>query len=177
MDRGVVAGFKMVNVSCELTFGSYHDVDSSEIAYKIAASQAFQEASKHAKAVILEPIMKLEVVAPEKFMGDITGSIASKRGMIEGTQPKGPSPLDYRESASRRNVRIHDAAPLHDVGTGKRHDGIRPLRSRPAAGRKRNSGGKEVSLTYFCLSHILSATHSMRFFRRCIYKFKSINKK
>ncbi len=90
MDRGVVAGFKMVNVSCELTFGSYHDVDSSEIAYKIAASQAFQDASKRAKAVILEPIMKLEVVAPEKYMGDITGSIASKRGMIEGTQPKGP---------------------------------------------------------------------------------------
>jgi len=90
MDRGVVAGFKMVNVSCELTFGSYHDVDSSEIAYKIAASQAFQDASKRAKAVILEPIMRLEVVAPEKFMGDITGSIASKRGMIEGTQPKGP---------------------------------------------------------------------------------------
>ncbi len=89
MDRGVVAGFKMVNVSCELTFGSYHDVDSSEIAYKIAASQAFQDASKRAKAVILEPIMKLEVVAPEKFMGDITGSIASKRGQIEGTQPKG----------------------------------------------------------------------------------------
>ena len=90
MDRGVVAGFKMVNVSCELTFGSYHDVDSSEIAYKIAASQAFQDASKRARPVILEPIMKLEVVAPEKFMGDITGSIASKRGMIEGTQPKGP---------------------------------------------------------------------------------------
>jgi elongation factor G len=89
MDRGVVAGFKMVNVSCELTFGSYHDVDSSEIAYKIAASQAFQEASKRAKAVILEPIMKVEVLAPEKYMGDITGSIASKRGMIEGTSTRG----------------------------------------------------------------------------------------
>ncbi len=89
MDRGIVAGFKMVNVSCELTFGSYHDVDSSEIAYKIAASQAFQEAAKRAKPVILEPIMKLEVVAPEKYMGDINGSIASKRGMIEGQEPKG----------------------------------------------------------------------------------------
>lgn len=89
MDRGIVAGYKMVNVSCELTYGSYHDVDSSEIAYKIAASMAFQEGAKRAKPVILEPIMKLEVVAPEKFMGDITGSIASKRGMIEGTNPKG----------------------------------------------------------------------------------------
>jgi len=89
MDRGIVAGYKMVNVSCELTFGSYHDVDSSEIAYKIAASQAFQDAAKRAKPVILEPIMRLEVVAPEKYMGDINGSIASKRGTIEGSEPKG----------------------------------------------------------------------------------------
>jgi elongation factor G len=89
MDRGIVAGYKMVNISCELTFGSYHDVDSSEIAYKIAASQAFQDAAKRAKPVILEPIMKVEVVAPEKYMGDITGSIASKRGLIEGTEQRG----------------------------------------------------------------------------------------
>lgn len=89
MDRGIVAGYKMVNVSCELTFGSYHDVDSSEIAYKIAASMAFQEGAKRARPVILEPIMSLEVVAPEKFMGDITGSIASKRGLIEGTEMRG----------------------------------------------------------------------------------------
>jgi elongation factor G len=89
MDRGIVAGYKMVNISCELTFGSYHDVDSSEIAYKIAASQAFQDACKRAKPVILEPIMKLEVVCPEKYIGDINGSIASKRGLIEGQNPKG----------------------------------------------------------------------------------------
>jgi elongation factor G len=89
MDRGIVAGYKMVNVSCELTFGSYHDVDSSEIAYKIAASQAFQDAAKRAKPVILEPIMKLEVVCPEKYIGDVNGSIASKRGLIEGQNTKG----------------------------------------------------------------------------------------
>jgi elongation factor G len=89
LDRGIVAGFKLVNISCELTFGSYHDVDSSEIAYKIAASQAFQDAAKRARPVILEPIMKLEVVCPEKYMGDVNGSIASKRGLIEGSNPKG----------------------------------------------------------------------------------------
>ncbi len=89
MDRGIVAGFKMVNVSCELTFGSYHDVDSSEIAYKIAGSQAFQDGAKRAKAVILEPIMKVEVVTPEKFMGDITGSLSSKRAQIEGIEDRG----------------------------------------------------------------------------------------
>ncbi len=84
MDRGILAGYKMTNVSCELTFGSYHDVDSSEIAYKIAASQAFQEAAKNSRPVILEPIMKVEVVVPEQFMGDITGHLSSKRGLIEG---------------------------------------------------------------------------------------------
>lgn len=84
MDRGILAGYKMTNISCELTFGSYHDVDSSEIAYKIAASQAFQEAAKKAKPVILEPIMKVEVVVPEQFMGDVTGHLSSKRGLIEG---------------------------------------------------------------------------------------------
>ncbi len=89
MDRGIVAGFKMVNVSCELTFGSYHDVDSSEIAYKIAASQAFQDAAKRARPVILEPIMKVEAIAPLQFMGDITGSISGKRGQIEGMDERG----------------------------------------------------------------------------------------
>jgi elongation factor G len=79
----------MTNVSCELTYGSYHDVDSSEIAYKIAASQAFQDAAKRAKPVIQEPIMSVEVVTPEQYMGDITGSLASKRGQIEGIEDRG----------------------------------------------------------------------------------------
>ncbi|TSC67699.1 MAG: elongation factor G [Parcubacteria group bacterium Gr01-1014_73] len=89
MDRGVVADFRLVNISCELTFGSYHDVDSSEIAYKIAASQALQDAAKRAKPVLLEPIMKVEVVTPEKFMGDVTGHLGSKRAQIEGVEDRG----------------------------------------------------------------------------------------
>ena len=88
-ERGIVAGFKMTNISCELLFGSYHDVDSSEIAYKIAASQAFQEAAKKAKPVLLEPIMRVEVVTPEKFMGDISGDLSSRRGQIEGMEERG----------------------------------------------------------------------------------------
>ncbi len=84
MERGIIAGFPMVNISCDLTFGSYHDVDSSEIAYKIAASQAFQDGAKRARPVILEPIMKIEVLAPEKFFGDVTGSLSAKRAQIEG---------------------------------------------------------------------------------------------
>lgn len=89
MDRGILAGFKMTDISCELNFGSYHDVDSSEIAYKIAASQAFQEAARKAKPVLLEPIMKVEVVVPEKFMGDITGNLSGKRGQIEAMEDRG----------------------------------------------------------------------------------------
>lgn len=88
MDRGILAGYKMTDISAELNFGSYHDVDSSEIAYKIAASQAFQEAAKKAKPVILEPIMKVEVVVPEKFMGDITGNLSGKRGQIEAMEDR-----------------------------------------------------------------------------------------
>jgi elongation factor G len=88
MDRGILAGYKMTDISAELTFGSYHDVDSSEIAYKIAASQAFQEAARRAKPVILEPIMKVEVVVPEKFMGDITGNLSGKRGQIEAMEDR-----------------------------------------------------------------------------------------
>jgi elongation factor G len=103
MDRGIVAGFKLVNIECELTYGSYHDVDSSEIAYKIAASQAFQEAARRAKPVILEPIMKLEVVCPEKYMGDVIGSISSKRGQVEGSEPKG------------QNLAIHAKVPLAEM--------------------------------------------------------------
>jgi elongation factor G len=89
MERGVVAGYKMVDISTELTYGSYHDVDSSEIAYKIAASQAFQEAAKKARPVILEPIMKVEVVTPDKFMGDVAGHLNSKRGVIEEMSERG----------------------------------------------------------------------------------------
>jgi len=89
MERGVVAGFKMVDISSELYDGSYHEVDSSEIAFKIAASQAFQDAAKRASPVLLEPIMKVEVVVPEQFMGDITGNLSSKRGQIESMTERG----------------------------------------------------------------------------------------
>ncbi|MBI2025467.1 elongation factor G, partial [Candidatus Kaiserbacteria bacterium] len=89
MARGFLAGFPMVDISVDLYDGSYHDVDSSEIAFKIAASMAFQEAAGKAKAVILEPIMRIEVIVPEQFMGDITGNLSGKRGQIEGMDERG----------------------------------------------------------------------------------------
>ena len=89
LDRGVLAGFKLENVSVELYDGSFHDVDSNEMAFKIAASMAIQDACKIARPVILEPMMKVEVVTPDKFMGDVTGSLSSKRGIIEGMEQRG----------------------------------------------------------------------------------------
>ena len=89
MERGVLAGFPIVDVSVDLYDGSFHEVDSSEIAFKLAAINAFQEGFRTARPVILEPIMKLEVVVPEKFMGDVTGMVNSKRGSIEAMGERG----------------------------------------------------------------------------------------
>jgi elongation factor G len=89
LDRGILAGFKMVNVSVDLWDGSFHEVDSNEMAFKIAASMAIQDACKSARPVILEPMMKVEVVTPDKFMGDVTGSLSAKRGIIEGMEDRG----------------------------------------------------------------------------------------
>lgn len=89
LSRGISAGFEVVDVSVELYDGSYHEVDSSEMAFKMAGSMAVQDAAKRAKPVLLEPIMKVEVVVPEKFMGDITGHLSSKRGQIEAMEERG----------------------------------------------------------------------------------------
>ena len=85
MQTGILAGYQVVDVGVELYDGSYHEVDSSEMAFKIAASMAFKEASKKAKPVLLEPIFKVEVTVPEEYMGDIIGDISSRRGRIEGS--------------------------------------------------------------------------------------------
>ena len=83
LDKGVVAGYPMVDIEVTLYDGSFHEVDSSEAAFKIAGSIALQEAAKRAKAVILEPIMKIQVIIPSDFMGEVTGNLNSKRGRIE----------------------------------------------------------------------------------------------
>ena len=89
LDKGVLAGFPLVDIKVTLYDGSYHEVDSSEIAFKIAGAMALQEASKRAKLVILEPIMKLEVITPDKFMGETTGDLASRRGQVLGITDRG----------------------------------------------------------------------------------------
>jgi elongation factor G len=89
LENGVLAGYPMVDVKVELTYGSYHDVDSSEMAFKIAGSMAFKEAAKRASPVILEPMMNVEVVCPEAYMGDILGDLSSRRGKIGGMTQRG----------------------------------------------------------------------------------------
>ncbi len=84
MEGGVLAGYEMVNVTVRLTDGSYHEVDSSEMAFKIAGSMAFKEGAQRAHPVLLEPVMALEVVVPEEYMGDVIGDISARRGQVSG---------------------------------------------------------------------------------------------
>jgi elongation factor G len=89
LDNGIIAGFNLVDIEITLYDGSFHDVDSSEIAFKIAGSMAIQSAVRQANPIILEPIMKLEITTPEEFMGDVIGDISSKRGQVLGTSQRG----------------------------------------------------------------------------------------
>jgi elongation factor G len=89
LDNGVVAGFPVVDVKVELVDGSYHDVDSSEMAFQIAGSMAIKEGLKRANPVLLEPIMDVEVVVPEEFMGDVMGDLSGRRGQIQGMDSRG----------------------------------------------------------------------------------------
>ncbi|HEX8360370.1 MAG TPA: elongation factor G [Longimicrobium sp.] len=87
--RGVIAGFPMVDFEAEVFFGSYHTVDSSEAAFKVAGSLAFQAAAERAQPVILEPVMQVEVITPEEFLGDVIGDLNQRRGQILGIEPAG----------------------------------------------------------------------------------------
>ncbi|HEX2204470.1 MAG TPA: elongation factor G [Longimicrobium sp.] len=103
MDTGVLAGYPMVDVKVQLVFGSYHDVDSSEIAFKIAGSMAFKEAARRAGPVLLEPMMSVEVVTPGDYMGDVIGDLSSRRGKIQGMDQRGEAQV------------IHALVPLSEM--------------------------------------------------------------
>jgi elongation factor G len=89
MGKGVLAGYPLVDMAVAVYDGSYHEVDSSEVAFKIAGSAALQSAVKQANLTLLEPIMKIEVTTPEEFMGEVIGDLASKRAQILSTQVRG----------------------------------------------------------------------------------------
>ena len=88
MNSGVLAGYPVVDVKVTLYDGSFHEVDSSEMAFKIAGSMAFKEAMRKADPIILEPIMKVVVITPEDYMGDVIGDLNSRRGMIQGMEAR-----------------------------------------------------------------------------------------
>jgi elongation factor G len=89
LESGVKAGYPMVDVRTTLTDGKYHDTDSSEVAFKIAGSLALKEAARRAQPVLLEPVMAVEVVTPEEFIGTVIGDLSSRRGRVEGQEPRG----------------------------------------------------------------------------------------
>jgi elongation factor G len=89
MESGVLAGYPVVDLRVELVDGSYHEVDSSEIAFKVAGSMAFKSAMQRAQPKLLEPVMAVEVVAPEEFLGDVMGDLSARRGRVEGLEPRG----------------------------------------------------------------------------------------
>jgi elongation factor G len=86
MKSGVLAGFPVVDIKVHLTFGSYHDVDSSQIAFEMAASMAFKDGMRKASPVLLEPMMAVEVETPEDYMGDVMGDLNRRRGIIQGME-------------------------------------------------------------------------------------------
>ena len=88
MQSGIMAGYPVVDCKVTLYYGSYHEVDSSEMAFKIAGSMAFKEAMKKADPVILEPIMKVAVIVPDEYMGDVIGDLNSRRGQIQGMEAR-----------------------------------------------------------------------------------------
>ncbi|MTI86248.1 MAG: elongation factor G [Firmicutes bacterium] len=103
LENGTVAGYQMVDVKATLVDGSYHDVDSSEIAFKVAGSMALREAVKRARPVLLEPFMKIEVVVNEEYMGDVIGDINARRGRVEEMEPRGNTQV------------IHGYVPLSEM--------------------------------------------------------------
>ncbi|HEU4636965.1 MAG TPA: elongation factor G, partial [Edaphobacter sp.] len=86
MEAGVLAGYPVVDIKVQLVYGSYHDVDSSEMAFRIAGSMAFKNAAQKAGSVLLEPVYDVEVVTPEEYMGEVMGDLSSRRGRIEGME-------------------------------------------------------------------------------------------
>ena len=93
MEGGVLAGYEMTGIQVKLTDGSYHEVDSSEMAFKIAGSMGFKAAARKARPILLEPVMKVEVVVPEEYMGDVLGDLNSRRGRVEGMERRGSTQI------------------------------------------------------------------------------------
>ena len=140
METGVLAGYPMVDVRVLLLDGKYHEVDSSELAFKIAASMGFREAVGKADPVLLEPVMEVEVVMPQEFMGEVIGDLnwTPRQDSQHGEPRRRPGGRSTR--AAGHDVRLRDPAALDDAGTGDLHDAIRRLRTGAAEHIRRIDG-------------------------------------
>ena len=128
LDTGVLAGYPTVDVKATLVDGQYHDVDSSEMAFKIAGSDgASRRPPQMAKPVLLEPIMAVEVVTPEDYMGDVIGDLVSRRGRIEGMEAARQHPGRPGPGAAVGDVRLRYRPPFAHPGPGHLHDAVRLL--------------------------------------------------
>ena len=149
MTRGILAGYEMVDIKVSLYDGSYHDVDSNEMAFKIAGSMAFKEAARKAKPVLLEPVMAVEVTVPEEYMGTIIGDLNSRRGRIEGMEMVGGVQAVQGDRAAVEHVRLCDGDARIDAGPGELLDGVQAVRGGTKVGvgrdyRARAGQGRQV---------------------------------
>ena len=115
LGSGVLAGFPMVDLKVTLIDGAYHDVDSSALGFEIARARRLREALQRAGPVLLEPIMKVEVVTPEDYIGSVIGDLNSRRGQIQGQDMRGNANVDQRDGAARQHVRLRQQSALHDA--------------------------------------------------------------
>ena len=137
MEFGVLAGYPMVDVKFTLEDGAYHDVDSSELAFKIAGNQAFKEAARKAKPVLLEPMFAVEVITPETFLGDVIGDINSRRGQIQAWRSV-TATCRQRPCAAVRDVRVRWRPEVEDLRSGVVLDGVRLVRRGSHEHRRRD---------------------------------------
>ena len=145
MDRGPLAGFPVIDFKVALIDGKFHDVDSSVLAFEIAARMGMREGMKKAGAKLLEPIMKVEVVTPEEYTGGIIGDLTSRRGQVQGQEPRGNAVAIERLRAAGQYVRLHQHAALDVVGPRELLDAVRSLRSGAAEHQRRDSGEVRLS--------------------------------
>ncbi len=136
MEFGVLAGYPMVDVKVTLEDGGYHEVDSSELAFKLAGIQAFKEAARMAKPVLLEPMFAVEVTTPESFLGDVIGDINSRRGQVQTDVRALGRPGGRGSGTTVRDVRVRWRSEVEDLGTGVVLDGV-PLVRRGSPERRR----------------------------------------
>ncbi len=141
LDNGVLAGYPTVDVKVSLVDGQYHDVDSSEMAFKIAGQMAFRKAAEMAKPVLMEPIMSVEVVTPEEYMGDVMGDLSSRRGRIGGMEARGNTQVVNAAGAAVGNVRLQYRPSFSHPGASDLHDAVLRV---PAGARGHRPGNREA---------------------------------